>query len=152
MRMVDTKEQRRIPLLPLRGLLVFPTMVLHLDVGRSKSVQALEQVMKGDKEILLSTQKEISIDEPKEDEIYQIGTLAKINKLLKLPNGTVRIHVEGLKRAEIKSFIKNNTFFEVNIELLSEQNESSATEIQAITRSLTQMFEQYAKVSKKNLF
>ncbi len=150
--MVDTKEQRRIPLLPLRGLLVFPTMVLHLDVGRSKSVQALEQVMKGDKEILLSTQKEISIDEPKEDEIYQIGTLAKINKLLKLPNGTVRIHVEGLKRAEIKSFIKNNTFFEVNIELLSEQNESSATEIQAITRSLTQMFEQYAKVSKKNLF
>ncbi|MDV2885829.1 endopeptidase La [Alkalihalophilus pseudofirmus] len=147
--MVAEKKKRRIPLLPLRGLLVFPSMVLHLDVGRAKSVQALEFAMNEDEEILLSTQKEISIDEPTEDEIYSIGTIAKIKQLLKLPNGTVRIHVEGLYRAEIEQYVENAEFLEVDISPLTEEQKERTTETQAIMRSLLEMFEQYTKVSKK---
>ncbi|MEC2071641.1 endopeptidase La [Alkalihalophilus marmarensis] len=147
--MVAEKTKRRIPLLPLRGLLVFPSMVLHLDVGRAKSVQALEFAMNEDEEILLSTQKEISIDEPTEDEIYSIGTIAKIKQLLKLPNGTVRIHVEGLYRAEIEQYVENEEFLEVDISPLTEEQKERTTETQAIMRSLLEMFEQYTKVSKK---
>ncbi|ERN52440.1 endopeptidase La [Alkalihalophilus marmarensis] len=147
--MVAEKTKRRIPLLPLRGLLVFPSMVLHLDVGRAKSVQALEFAMNEDEEILLSTQKEISIDEPTEDEIYSIGTIAKIKQLLKLPNGTVRIHVEGLYRAEIEQYVDNEEFLEVDISPLTEEQKERTTETQAIMRSLLEMFEQYTKVSKK---
>ncbi|OLS39667.1 endopeptidase La [Alkalihalophilus pseudofirmus] len=147
--MVAEKTKRRIPLLPLRGLLVFPSMVLHLDVGRAKSVQALEFAMNEDEEILLSTQKEISIDEPTEDEIYSIGTIAKIKQLLKLPNGTVRIHVEGLYRAEIEQYVENAEFLEVDISPLTEEQKERTTETQAIMRSLLEMFEQYTKVSKK---
>ncbi|WP_088103733.1 endopeptidase La [Halalkalibacter urbisdiaboli] len=147
--MVEKSNNRLIPLLPLRGLLVFPTMLLHLDVGRTKSVLALEQAMNEDHEILLSTQKEISIDDPKEDEIFQIGTLAKVKQLLKLPNGTVRIHVEGLHRAKIERYVSNEEYLEVEISLLDEIDGYKTPEIQAIIRNLLKMFEQYAKISKK---
>ncbi|GAE30197.1 endopeptidase La [Halalkalibacter hemicellulosilyticus] len=140
---------RRIPLLPLRGLLVFPAMVLHLDVGRRKSVQAIEQVMDEDKEILLATQKEISIDDPKEDEIYQVGTIAHVKSLLKLPNGTVRVHVEGLKRARIKKYIDTGEFLHVEAVVLEDEEPYATTEAQALMRNILTMFEQYTKVSKK---
>lgn len=149
MRMVEMNVRRQIPLLPLRGLLVFPAMVLHLDVGRPKSVQALEQVMETDHQILLATQKEISIDDPTEEEIYPIGTLAKVKSLLKLPNGTVRIHVEGLQRARIDQFVQTEDFLQVNAELMMEEDTYLTPEIQALMRNLLAMFEQYAKVSKK---
>ncbi|MFC0469445.1 endopeptidase La [Halalkalibacter kiskunsagensis] len=147
--MVDTNDKRQIPLLPLRGLLVFPAMVLHLDVGRPKSVQALEQVMERDHQILLATQKEISIDDPTEDEIYHIGTLAKVKSLLKLPNGTVRIHVEGLQRARIEQFLQHDDYLKVEAELLDEEEAFLTPELQALMRNLLSMFEQYTKVSKK---
>ncbi|KHF40972.1 endopeptidase La [Halalkalibacter okhensis] len=147
--MVESNGRRQIPLLPLRGLLVFPAMVLHLDVGRPKSVQALEQVMEADHQILLATQKEISIDDPTEEEIYQIGTLAKVKSLLKLPNGTVRIHVEGLQRARIDQFIKKDDYLQVEAELIVEEDAFLTPEIQALMRNLLSMFEQYTKVSKK---
>ncbi|WP_227936692.1 endopeptidase La [Alkalihalobacillus deserti] len=147
--MVDTNDRRQIPLLPLRGLLVFPAMVLHLDVGRPKSVQALEQVMETDHQILLATQKEISIDDPTEDEIYHVGTLAKVKNLLKLPNGTVRIHVEGLQRARIEKFVKSDDFLQVDAEIVEDEDAFLTTEIQALMRNLLTMFEQYTKVSKK---
>ncbi|GAE26191.1 ATP-dependent protease La Type I [Halalkalibacter wakoensis JCM 9140] len=147
--MVEMNVRRQIPLLPLRGLLVFPAMVLHLDVGRPKSVQALEQVMETDHQILLATQKEISIDDPTEEEIYPIGTLAKVKSLLKLPNGTVRIHVEGLQRARIDQFVQTEDFLQVNAELMMEEDTYLTPEIQALMRNLLAMFEQYAKVSKK---
>lgn len=89
------ETKRNIPLLPLRGLLVYPTMVLHLDVGREKSVQALEQAMMNDHMIFLATQKDISIDEPDEDEIFTFGTYTKIKQMLKLPNGTIRVWWRG---------------------------------------------------------
>lgn len=139
---------RLIPLLPLRGLLVYPTMVLHLDVGRSKSVQALEKVMVDDHFILLATQKEIAIEEPTEKEIYRVGTLAKIKQMLKLPNGTIRVLVEGIQRARIEEFTDNEEYFEVEITLIEDETEDPLEE-QALMRSLLQQFEQYIKLSKK---
>src|SRR5579875_1209064 len=94
-------NEMTVPLLPLRGLLVYPTMVLHLDVGRDKSVQALEKAMVGDHLIFLTTQKDVSLEEPGEEDIYHMGTLTKVKQMLKLPNGTIRVLVEGLNRAQI---------------------------------------------------
>ncbi|KGA98096.1 peptidase [Alkalihalobacillus alcalophilus ATCC 27647 = CGMCC 1.3604] len=147
--MVEHNRKRQIPLLPLRGLLVFPSMVLHLDVGRAKSVQALESAMDSDHEILLATQKDISIDNPKDEEIYLIGTLAKISQLLRLPNGTVRVHVEGLSRAKISQFLDNEDYLEVEMDVLEDKDPYKSPEIQAIMRNMLTMFEQYTKVSKK---
>ncbi|MBU8905073.1 endopeptidase La [Desertibacillus haloalkaliphilus] len=142
------ENKRIIPLLPLRGLLVFPTMVLHLDVGRDKSVQALEKVMVDDHEIILSSQKEIAVDEPSKDEIYRIGTLAKVKQMLKLPNGTIRVLVEGLKRAKIEEFTDNEEYFEVEVSLIEESSEAEAEE-KALMRNVLEQFEQYIKLSKK---
>ncbi|SDZ05097.1 ATP-dependent Lon protease [Evansella caseinilytica] len=140
--------QRKLPLLPLRGLLVYPTMVLHLDVGRNKSVQALERAMVDRHEIFLSTQKEISIDEPEEEEIFAVGTIAKVNQMLKLPNGTIRVLVEGLQRGKIRSFIDKEDYFEVDVELIAERQEATLEE-QALMRNVLRQFEQYIHLSKK---
>ncbi len=141
-------KQRIIPLLPLRGILVYPTMVLHLDVGRNKSVQALEKVMVDDHFILLATQKEIGIEEPTKQEIYRVGTLAKIKQMLKLPNGTIRVLVEGIQRAQVLDFTDNDDYFEVEVALLEDEVEDNVEE-QALMRNLLQQFEQYIKLSKK---
>ena len=90
---MSNETHKKLPLLPLRGLLVYPTMVLHLDVGREKSVQALEKCMVDESIIFLATQKEISTDEPGKEDIFSIGTLAKVNQMLKLPNGTFYFHL-----------------------------------------------------------
>jgi ATP-dependent Lon protease len=143
-----TNESRIIPLLPLRGLLVYPTMVLHLDVGRPKSIQALEKVMMEDQHIFLSTQKEMATEEPTEDEVYKMGTLAKINQMLKLPNGTIRVLVEGMQRGKIEHFNENEELVEVQIGLVTEAQEADAEEI-ALMRMVLKMFEQYINLSKK---
>ncbi len=137
-----------IPLLPLRGILVYPTMVLHLDVGRSKSVQALEQVMVNDHTIFLATQREIAIDEPTVNEIYTIGTLAKVKQMLKLPNGTIRVLVEGLQRAKVERFLDNEDYFEVEMTLIEDEISNDAEE-QALMRNVLHQFDQYIKLSKK---
>ncbi|RXI98448.1 endopeptidase La [Anaerobacillus alkaliphilus] len=142
------KETKVIPLLPLRGILVYPTMVLHLDVGRSKSVQALEQVMVNDHTIFLATQREIAIDEPTENEIYTIGTLAKVKQMLKLPNGTIRVLVEGLQRAKVERFLENEEYFEVEMTLIDDEISGDAEE-QALMRNVLHQFDQYIKLSKK---
>ncbi|MBB5172654.1 endopeptidase La [Texcoconibacillus texcoconensis] len=136
------------PLLPLRGLLVYPTMVLHLDVGREKSVAALETAMVDDDEIFLATQQEVSVDEPTEDDIYQIGTLAKVKQMIKLPNGTIRVLVEGLKRGEVSSFVERDTYYEVDVDLYEEREEPTAEE-EALMRNVLAQFEQYTQMSKK---
>ncbi|MCO4849844.1 endopeptidase La [Bacillus vallismortis] len=140
--------KRSIPLLPLRGLLVYPTMVLHLDVGRDKSVQALEQAMMHDHMIFLATQQDISIDEPGEDEIFTVGTYTKIKQMLKLPNGTIRVLVEGLKRAQIVTYNEYEDYTSVDIQLIHE-DDSKDTEDEALMRTLLDHFDQYIKVSKK---
>jgi ATP-dependent Lon protease len=137
-----------VPLLPLRGLLVYPTMVLHLDVGREKSVQALEKAMMDDHTIFLTTQKEIAIDEPNKEDIYEIGTLTKIKQMLKLPNGTIRVLVEGLERGEIQRFVEEDNYFSVEVEIYEDPNEKSVEE-EALMRTMLEYFEQYIKLSKK---
>ncbi|RDU36282.1 endopeptidase La [Neobacillus piezotolerans] len=145
--MAETNE-KDVPLLPLRGLLVYPTMVLHLDVGREKSVQALEKAMVDDHLIFLTTQKDISIDEPSEEDLYTIGTLTRVKQMLKLPNGTIRVLVEGLNRAKIVSFEDLDDYFSVTVELF-EDKETKDVEDQALMRTMLDYFEQYIKMSKK---
>jgi ATP-dependent Lon protease len=146
--MAMAEKEIIVPLLPLRGLLVYPTMVLHLDVGREKSVQALEKAMVEEHLIFLTTQKDISLDEPGEDDIYKMGTLTKVKQMLKLPNGTIRVLVEGLNRAEIEAFYDNDIFFSAKLRVY-EDNLERETEHQALMRTLLEYFEQYIKMSKK---
>lgn len=137
-----------VPLLPLRGVLVYPTMVLHLDVGRDKSIQALEQAAMDENIIFLAMQKEMNIDDPKEDDIYSVGTVAKVKQMLKLPNGTLRVLVEGLHRAEVIEFIEEENVVQVSIKTVTEEVEDDLEE-KALMRTLLEHFEQYIKVSKK---
>ncbi len=139
---------RRLPLLPLRGLLVYPSMVLHLDVGREKSVKALETAMLEDSVILLCSQSEIHIEEPSPDDIYRVGTISKVRQMLKLPNGTIRVLVEGLVRAEILEFAETSEFYEVQVQELPEQEETNS-EIDALMRTVLTQFEHYINLSKK---
>ncbi|EEM15179.1 MULTISPECIES: endopeptidase La [Bacillus] len=141
-------NERIVPLLPLRGVLVYPTMVLHLDVGRDKSIQALEQAAMDENIIFLAMQKEMNIDDPKEDDIYSVGTVAKVKQMLKLPNGTLRVLVEGLHRAEIVEFIEEENVIQVSIQTVTEEEEGDLEE-KALMRTLLEHFEQYIKVSKK---
>ncbi|KFN16505.1 endopeptidase La [Bacillus pseudomycoides] len=141
-------NERIVPLLPLRGVLVYPTMVLHLDVGRDKSIQALEQAAMDENIIFLAMQKEMNIDDPKEDDIYSVGTVAKVKQMLKLPNGTLRVLVEGLHRAEIVEFIEEENVIQVSIQTVTEEEEGDLEE-KALMRTLLEHFEKYIKVSKK---
>ncbi|AYF08471.1 MULTISPECIES: endopeptidase La [Bacillus] len=141
-------NERIVPLLPLRGVLVYPTMVLHLDVGRDKSIQALEQAAMDENIIFLAMQKEMNIDDPKEDDIYSVGTVAKVKQMLKLPNGTLRVLVEGLHRAEVVEFIEEENVVQVSIKTVTEEIEDDLEE-KALMRTLLEHFEQYIKVSKK---
>ncbi|MEZ2325166.1 endopeptidase La [Bacillus tropicus] len=141
-------NERIVPLLPLRGVLVYPTMVLHLDVGRDKSIQALEQAAMDENIIFLAMQKEMNIDDPKEDDIYSVGTVAKVKQMLKLPNGTLRVLVEGLHRAEVVEFIEEENVVQVSIKTITEEVEADVEE-KALMRTLLEHFEQYIKVSKK---
>ena len=138
-----------VPLLPLRGLIVYPTMVLHLDVGREKSIQALEKAMVDDHLIFLTTQKETSTAEPGEDDVYKMGTLTKVKQMLKLPNGTIRVLVEGLKRAEVVSFIDEDTYMAAELRAYEDSAEKDA-EHQALMRTLLDSFQKYIKMTKKN--
>ncbi|UFT97957.1 endopeptidase La [Radiobacillus kanasensis] len=138
----------QLPLLPLRGLLVFPSMVLHLDVGRDKSVHALEKAMMDDHNIFLAAQKESGVDDPEAKDIYRIGTLAKVKQMLKLPNGTIRVLVEGLSRGEIVQFVEDEEQFVVEIQEFKDIH-GNENEEKALMRSLLEQFEQYIKVSKK---
>lgn len=141
-------ESIQVPLLALRGILVYPSMVLHLDVGRKKSIASLETAMMGDQTIFLASQKEVAIENPKANEIYRIGTLAKINQMLKLPNGTIRVLVEGLHRAEIIRYVEEDDEYKVEINKLEDISEDSHEE-EALMRQLVSQFGQYIKVSRK---
>lgn len=140
---------RDLPLLPLRGLLVFPYMVIHLDVGREKSIKAIEEAMINDKEIFLTTQKEAHTDDPGENDIYRIGSVAEIKQVLKMPGGTMRVLVEGLHRGEILEFIEEPSHITVKIREIIEDQCEKTSEVEALTRTLIYQFEQYVRMSKK---
>ena len=135
------------PVLPLRDIVVFPHMIVPLFVGRDKSVRALEEVMQDDKQILLSSQVDPGVDEPESDGIYRIGVLANVLQLLKLPDGTVKVLVEGRSRVKITEFVENEQFFEAKAEPLHE-TDGDPTAVVALLRSASREFERYAKIKR----
>ncbi len=134
--------------LPLRDIVVFPHMIVPLFVGREKSIRALEEVMGVDKQILLATQKNAADDDPAPDAIYEIGTIANVLQLLKLPDGTVKVLVEGTARAKISKFTDREDYHEAYAAALQEPEED-AVEIEALARSVVSDFENYVKLNKK---
>src|SRR5262249_10669291 len=138
----------RVPLLPLRDIIVFPHMVVPLFVGRQKSIRALEEAMGKQKSILLAAQKDAKTNEPAEDDIYKVGTLGTVVQLLRLPDGTVKVLVEGKKRARVQRYLTNAEYFLVEAEPIEEVCPKS-TEVEALIRSVNSTFENYVKLNKK---
>jgi len=136
------------PVLPLRDIVVFPYMIVPLFVGREKSIAALEEVMRADKQILLAAQKNAGDDDPATDAIYEIGTLASVLQLLKLPDGTVKVLVEGSARARVKHYTDNAAYFEAEVERVAEE-QGAKDELEALARSVVSQFESYVKLNKK---
>jgi ATP-dependent Lon protease len=136
------------PVLPLRDIVVFPYMIVPLFVGRDKSINALEEVMRSDKHILLAAQKNAGDDDPATDAIYSVGTLASVLQLLKLPDGTVKVLVEGTSRAKIQRYTDNPNYFEAEVEQVPE-SVGAKEEIEALARSAVTQFESYVKLNKK---
>jgi ATP-dependent Lon protease len=136
------------PVLPLRDIVVFPYMIVPLFVGREKSINALEEVMRADKHILLAAQKNAVDDDPATDAIYRVGTLATVLQLLKLPDGTVKVLVEGTARAKIVRYVENPDFFEAEVERIAD-TVGQKNEIEALGRSAVTQFESYVKLNKK---
>jgi len=136
------------PVLPLRDIVVFPHMIVPLFVGREKSIRALEEVMKADKPILLATQKNAADDDPATDAIFETGTLARVLQLLKLPDGTVKVLVEGASRARIKRYVPTEGYYAAEAEAIAD-DPIEATEAEALSRSVLSEFENYVKLNKK---
>ncbi len=137
-----------VPVLPLRDVVVYPHMVIPLFVGREKSIRALASGMEGGKQILLVAQKSAAMDEPQIEDIYRVGTLSTILQLLKLPDGTVKVLVEGARRAQILQFVRNEEFFAAQVGLFSAVT-IDEREAEVLTRSLLSQFEQYVKLNKR---
>ena len=146
--MLEPARGALYPVLPLRDIVVFPHMIVPLFVGREKSVRALEDVMKDDKQILLVTQKNAAQDDPTTSDIYMVGTVGTVLQLLKLPDGTVKVLVEGGQRARIQRFADNDLFFQAFAETIGEST-SAQQETEALARTVVSQFEQYIKLNKK---
>ena len=146
--MLDITRGTLYPVLPLRDIVVFPHMIVPLFVGREKSVRALEDVMKDDKQILLVTQKNAAQDDPAPGDIYTVGTIGTVLQLLKLPDGTVKVLVEGGQRARILGFTEHEAFFQAKAEVIPE-NAGEQQEVEALARTAVTQFEQYIKLNKK---
>ena len=145
----SSKSGDLIPVLPLRDVVVYPHMVIPLFVGREKSIRALDTAMANDKRILLVAQKSADVDDPQVEDIHRIGTLSSILQLLKLPDGTVKVLVEGAERASIKSFHETDEFFSAEIETQEAASGAEDREVEVLMRSLMALFDQYVKLNKK---
>ena len=141
-------ESHEFPVLPLRDIVVFPHMIVPLFVGREKSIRALEDVVRNDRFILLATQIDAAAEDPATDAIYATGVLATVLQLLKLPDGTVKVLVEGLARAKIAEYTRTDDFYEARAVVLAEEI-GNKVEAEALARSVTGDFESYAKLNKK---
>jgi ATP-dependent Lon protease len=145
---VSSDKGQLYPVLPLRDIVVFPHMIVPLFVGREKSVKALEDVMGDDKQILLVAQRDASVDDPSSEDIYDVGTISTVLQLLKLPDGTVKVLVEGGQRAKIVGYKENEAFFEAYAEAFTGEGDEEP-ELEALSRSIVTEFEQYIKLNKK---
>lgn len=142
-----TSDNGSLPVLPLRDVVVYPHLVIPLFVGRTKSVRALEIASEGNKQILLVAQKSANKDEPDANDLYQVGTIATVLQMLKLPDGTVKVLVEGVQRAKVTGFVETQECFAAHAELIQESE--SDIEIQALMRTVFAQFDQYVKLNKK---
>jgi ATP-dependent Lon protease len=141
------KDLRNIPLIPLRGITIFPYMVMHFDVGREKSILALEEAMLNNSEIFLVSQKDAKIEEPEADDIYSIGTVCTIKQILKLPGDTARVLVEGLHRGRVNNFIQFDPFLKAEVEILGASECKDDKKCEALIRTVRKAFDEYIKLS-----
>ncbi len=144
---MDNNKIESLPLIPLRGITIFPYMVLHFDVGREKSILALEQAMLENQRIFLSAQKEAKVEEPSQDDIFNIGTICNIKQILKLPGDTVRVLVEGQSRGKLQKYIEIDPFFKVEVEILEDEECEKDNKCEALVRSIKKFFNEYVKLS-----
>ena len=145
----STRHTLELPVLPLRDVVVFPHMVIPLFVGRDKSIQALDRAMEGDKQILLVAQKAPEVDEPGAEDLYATGTLAQVLQLLKLPDGTIKVLVEGVARADISGVVETGGALVGKARVVESELDRPEREVQAVMRSLMGLFEQYVKTNRK---
>ena len=145
---VEVSNKTNFPLLPLRDVVVYPQIVQPLFVGRPKSIKALEEAMSGDKQVLLVAQKNASDDDPVSDQLFEIGTIATILQLIRLPDGTVKVLVEGLERAKILKIEREADLLRADASLLVSEGVSQQ-EASVLVRSLLSQFDQYVQLSKK---
>jgi ATP-dependent Lon protease len=148
---IKNKEEKNIsmPLLPLRDVVIFPHMIVPLFVGREKSIAALESAMKYEKGIFMAAQKSAQKDEPMENDIHRVGSIGIIIQLLRLPDGTVKVLVEGKKRGVIREYLPNEEFYLVNVEEIQDIDDENQVKTEALERNIREAFENYAKLSKK---
>jgi ATP-dependent Lon protease len=148
----ETEMNPLYPVLPLRDIVVFPHMIVPLFVGREKSVRALEDVMQDDKQILLVAQKNAAQDDPEPEDIYAVGTVGTVLQLLKLPDGTVKVLVEGGERARITDYTDNQEFFQAHAEIIPDRmddDQDDDQEVEGLSRTVVAQFEQYIKLNRK---
>ncbi len=143
------KNKIKSPVLPLRDIVVYPKMIVPLFVGREKSIKALQSVADDDGNIILLTQKEPSIEDPQPDDVYHIGTLGTIVQMLRLPDGTVKVLIEGMERVKISKFVKKKDFLFAEAEIIPEESEKNDLKLEALARAVLSQFEEYVKLSKK---
>ena len=146
---IDLSDVSNVPVLPLRDVVVYPNMVIPLFVGRDKSIQALDAAMANNKQILLVAQKSAELDEPSFDDFHTIGTLSSILQLLKLPDGTIKVLVEGAERAEVIRFAEESEYFTAEISVLENEQPEDEKKLEVLSRSIVGLFEQYVKLNKK---
>ena len=146
---VNLEPNDPVPVLPLRDVVVYPHMVIPLFVGRDKSIQALDAAMQDNKQILLVAQKSADTDDPALEDMYQVGTLANILQLLKLPDGTVKVLVEGGDRSRIIKYVSTEEYFSAKMEVIKDILTLDEREIDVLMRSATSLFDQYVKLNKK---
>src|SRR5882724_11944728 len=143
----EKSELKRVPMMPVRDLVIFPQMMNPFIVGRESSLRALEEALAGDKKIFLATQHDASVDDPKPDEIYTVGTLANIVQSVRLPDGNLRVLVEGVERAKVVQVTTEEGFFRATLKVIANKVEPSPQVEQAVTK-VTGLFEQYVKLSQ----
>lgn len=146
-----TKIERRLPLIPLRGLAIFPYMILNFDIGREISLKALDEAMMADELIFLTSQKEAEVDEPTIDDFYHVGTVCKVKQMLKLPGDTVRVLVEGISRGKIKEVNQELGYFEATIDeiIYDEDDTQTNVEVEALIRNVLESFEEYINIGNR---
>jgi len=143
----EKADVKRVPMMPVRDMVIFPEMMHPFIVGREASVRALEEALAGDKKIFLVTQHDASVDDPKPEEIYQVGTLANIVQSVKLPDGNVKVLVEGMERAKIVQVTNEEGFFRASVRVVPPKTEPGP-QTQQLSERVTSLFEQYVKLSQ----